>query len=60
MMERKIKTLRRDGGLNKRTRNLNNSWINMEPEIGNALLDSFNKEPMFSVCIAGKKFSTLN
>jgi len=59
-MQRKIKTSRRDGGLNKKTRNLNNSWINMEPEIGNALLDSFNKEPMSSVCIAGKKFLIQN
>lgn len=60
MMLRKIRTSRRDGGLNKKMRNLNNSLINMEPEIGNALLDSFNKGLTSSVFIDGKRFSTLN
>jgi hypothetical protein len=54
-MGNKIKILEKDGGLLKRIRNLNNLSINMELEIGNALLDFFNKELMFNVYIDGKK-----
>lgn len=59
-MPRKIKTSRKGGGPNKKMRNLNNLWINMEPEIGNASLDSFNKEQTSNACIDGKKFSIQN
>jgi hypothetical protein len=60
MMVKKIKTLRSDGGHRKKMKNSNNLSMNMVPEIGNALLDSFKKELMSSAFIAGRKSSTPN
>lgn len=59
-MARKIKILKNDGGRKMKTKNLNNSLMSMEPEIGNALQASLTKELMYNVSIDGKRFSIQN
>ena len=60
MMLKKIKILKNDGGPKMKMKNSNNSLINMEPGIGNALQASLRKGPMYNVSIDGKRFSIPN